>query len=295
LATALPTVYHIDTGGKFSFTRQDLYLQHGITDDVGLGLWTYYIDQRIDYSANLRQDANWALLSGTEQAALSGAVGAADTMDSGSAALADTVLGYQQRLVGVNESPIRFAYLLGVRLPTGHVADPRNPGDLSTGDGQTDIGLWLSFDWEPAPNWLLNLHSRHEYQMPGQRDVLDPADANNTLSQKFQPGFYNYLEVKGRRHIPGARFNTDLELTAIYETSSEARSQQYDAATGSYRGALHTIDGSGSNFLLLEAQAGIDLFPSELPVAVMLYYAMPLQGKNALALEYAGVRIDVYW
>ncbi len=295
LTTAVPSLYHINTGGAVDVVRHDLYLQYGITDEFGLGLWTNYLDEKVAYSASLVHERGWSGLSATDRATLSAAVGAADAADSSAAALGDTVLGVKQRLVGNNDSTFRFAYLLGVRLPTGHVADPTKAGDISTGDGQTDLGLWFSFDWVPSPDWLLNLHTRHEYQMTGSHTVLDPADAGRTLSQKFRPGFYTYVELKGRYTHPGPSFNTEFDLTAIYEGQGNTRQQSYDAATDSYHGNLQPVADSESRILNLEPQIGIDLFPSGIPLIARLYYGIPLQGKNALALRYVGVRLDAFW
>jgi len=295
LTTSVPSVYDIQTDAKVEAARQDLYLQYGVTDDFGLGLWTYYVSQKASYSANLQQDVGWGALSGTNQSQLTAATTAADTADGSVAALGDTVIGYKHRLLGSTDSTFRFAYTLGARLPTGHVADPTKKDDLSTGDGQTDVGIWLSFDWVPASKWLLNLHTRHEYQLAGERDVLDPSDSSRTLSREFQPGFYNMVEVKSRYRIPRPDFNTEFELTATYEHTGDERKQAYNSSTGRYEGDLKSVTNSGSSLLVLEAQAGIDFFPSSIPLALKFYYGMPVSGQNAIALNYYGIRCDAYW
>jgi len=290
LATSAPSVYHINTDGKLSFVTHDLYLQYGVTDNLGLGLWTYYLDQKVSYAADLVRDGGWPALPTANQSALRAATTAANRTQS-SRAIGDTVIGYKQRLVGSNESKIRFAYYLGVRLPTGHVADPLKPGDLSTGGGQTDIGLWFAFDYQVTPQLLLNIYTRHEYQLSGKRDVLDPTNASRKLSQKFRPGFYNYLELKERYRIPGEHFDTDLELSGIYEHTATERAQAYDAATDSYRGGLQPVGNTASSLLTIQPQIGITLFP----VSFKLYAGIPVRGRNSLAYEYVGIRFDAYW
>lgn len=295
LPTTVPSVYRIDTASEVDFTRHDLYLEYGVSPDFGLGLWTYYIDQRVTYSASLQREAGWVLLNPATQTAVTVGTETADSADQSAAALGDTVLGIKHRLIGDNDTAVRFAYHLGLRLPTGHVADPTEPGDLSTGDGQTDIGLWFNFDWEPADRWCINLHSRHEYQLAGERDVPDPANPGGKLSQEFQPGFYHYLEVSGTHRIPRPSFNAELELLAIYEDEGRERRQAYDVASGSYRGGLDPVDDSDSSLLRLEPRMALDFFPSKVPLAAKLYYGIPVQGRNALAVEYVGIRFDAYW
>jgi len=291
LTTSLPSVYHVDTGGKVDFVRHDIYLQYGVTNNFNLGLWAHYIDQNVSYSANLVREANWSALSASTRAALGAAVTRADTADTSAADWGDTVIGYKQRLVGNNKSKFRFAYYLGVRLPTGHVANPLRRGDSSTGGGQSDIGLWFSVDWQPTPRWLLNIHTRHEYQLAGRRNVLDPSDSNRVLSQRFQPGFYNYLQFMGRYTVPGPTYKTEFELSAIYTHTAKERAQSYDAASDSYRGGLHTVDATQSALLTLQPQIGIDIFPFD----IKLYAGIPVAGRNTAALQYVGLRFDAYW
>lgn len=295
LPPSVATIYQIDTGAKFNFIRQDIYLQYGISNDLGIGVWANAIDQQMSYSATLQQQANWAVLVPEEQVAITGATTATDGADASISALGDTVIGIKHRLHGTNESSQRFSYLLGMRLPTGHRADPTNATDMSTGGGQSDIGVWLSWDWQPTTNLLLNLHTRHEYQLAGERKVLDPADSSQTLTQKFQPGFYTYIELNSRYHAPHARYSSIFELSLIYEDEGQEMSQNFDPLSGTYDGGLHNVSDSNSNNLRLETQLGFDLFPSNIPLETRFYYDVTLQGKNALAVEYVGVRLDLYW
>ncbi len=290
-------VYRVDTDGHFSQIRHDLYFEYGINSSVNFGLWTHYVSRESDYSARLSRQAGWDFaLSSAQQAGIGGAVTVADHAKDGSvSAPGDTVLGLKHRLIGEdNDAPLRFAYTIGLRLPTGHVADPLEPHDSSVGDGQTDAGIWFAWDWEPNERWLFNLHTRHEYQFEGERDEADPTRTHR-VSMEFQPGVYHYAELSAHRRIPRPGFNGLLVVKAIYETEGPLREQPYDAATGRYRGSLETVDGTDSMLFRLEPQIGFNLFPRGIPVAARLYYGIPLRGKNTLATDYLGVRFDIYW
>lgn len=296
LTTEVPAVYRVDTDGRLALVRHDLYLEYGLTDAVNFGLWTHYVSQRLDYSAALVRAIGWGALIPAQQAALEGAVAGADgTADRSVSALGDTVLGIKHRPLGSNASALRFAYIAGLRLPTGHMADPLKAHDISVGDGQTDVGLWFMLDWEPDPHWFFNLHTRHEYALAGEREVLNPADPDDTLPMEFQPGIFHRFEFWVRYREPGPRFNSFVGLKTIYETEGEERRQSYDPVRGGYHGDLDAVEETDSALLRLEPEIGINLFPSRIPIALKLYGGIPLRGRNSVALEYVGLRFDAYW
>lgn len=295
LPPELDSVYRIDSDGKSTFSRHDVYLEYGLSEHANLGIWTNY--QRLDYSssARLTTGPGWPLLSADQQAGVSGATTGIDGADRAVAAQGDTVFGFKQRLYGDNGSRNRFAYWIGLRLPTGHVADPLDAGDLSTGDGQTDLGLWFAFDDEPVRNLLISIHSRHEYQFPGKRDVLDPAAPDRTISMEFQPGFYHFAELWTRYNIPRPGHTYLLGVRTTYEYEGKERRESYDPVSGGYGGSLDAIDGTDSNLWRLQPEIGMNLFSSGIPLTTRLYYSTALEGKNQIAADYAGLRVDLYW
>lgn len=295
LPPEVPSVYRIDSDGKFSFIRNDLYFEHGLTNEVNLGLWTNY--QQLEYtsSAQLTTGPGWPLLSASQQGAISGGTASADEADRSVAAMGDTIIGFKHRLYGDNKSRSRFAYWLGLRLPTGHVADPLDSGDLSTGDGQTDLGLWFAFDQEPIRNLLVSLHTRHEYSLPGKRDVVDPAAPDRTLSMRFQPGFYHLAELWTRYTVARASHTYLFGFRTRYSQKGKERRESYDPASGTYGGSLDAVDGTDSYLWRLQPEIGLNLFSSGIPVTTRLYYSMALKGKNQLAADFVGLRVNRYW
>lgn len=291
----VPSVYRIESDGEFTFSRHDIYFEYGVTDDVNLGIWTNY--QQLDYasSAHLSTGPGWGLMSADEQAAVAGAAAAVERADLSVAARGDTVIGFKQRLYGDNKSRNRFAYWLGIRLPTGHVADPLDAGDLSTGDGQTDFGLWFAFDHQPTDRVLLSLHTRHEYQLPGKRDEEPDEAPGQAFSMEFQPGFYHFAELWARYSVPRPGHNYLLGLRTTYEYEGKERRESYDPISRSYGGSLNSVDGTDSNLWRLQPEIGVNLFSSGIPVSTRLYYSKALKGKNQLAGDYAGLRVDLYW
>ncbi len=290
LPMSVATLYRIAPGGELSFTRHDLYWEYGITDSVSLGLWTYYADQSYQRAGGLTRGVGWGSLPASQQALIEGAATTASA-----AAIGDTVVGLKRRVLGENDSPARAAVGVGVRLPTGHVADPRDAGDLSIGDGQYDVGIWTYFDWEPSERWLINLHTRHEYQLADERDALVPTDPTRVLSREFQPGFYHYAEMWARYRIPRGSHDWSLELKGIYERQDALETQAYDPASGRFAGGLVPVADSNSNLLRLEPQIQLSLFPRKVPLTITLLGGIPISGRNAFATEYIGVRFDAYW
>lgn len=295
LSPSVASVYRIDSDGKSTFSRHDVYFEYGLTDHANLGVWTNY--QQLDYasSALLTTGPGWALVAPEDQVAIAGATAMVDGADRSVTAQGDTVIGFKQRLYGDNQSRNRFAYWVGLRLPTGHVADPLDSGDISTGDGQTDLGLWFAFDDEPLPDLLLSLHTRHEYQFPGNRDVVDPAAPDGTVSMAYQPGVYHLAELWARYNLPRSGHTLLLGLRTTYEYEGKERRERYDPVSRSYGGSLQAVDGTDSTLWRLQPEIGLNLFSSGIPLATRLYYSTALDGKNSLAADYAGLRVDLYW
>ncbi|MEN8713070.1 MAG: hypothetical protein ABF326_12850 [Arenicellales bacterium] len=288
-------VYRIDTGGKFSMNRYDLYIEYGLTDDIGFGAWMQYFDISNNADAVLTTESGWTMLSGTQQSAIIGATDYVDSLDTSVSALGDTVIGMKHRLLGDNRSKYRFAYHAGVRIPTGHVADPLNRSDMSTGDGQVDLGIWLSFDYQPHPRFFVNLQTRHEYQLAGTRDVLDPSDTTRTLEMEFQPGFINYAEIDAWYFHPLGEAELILKLMSTYYLEGDERQQSFDNALGRFTGSLVTVDGTDSALWTIQPHIGVSLFPMGIPVRTMLSYSIPIEGVNLPAAEFVQLRVDFYF
>lgn len=288
-------VYQIDTGGKFSMYRYDLYIEYGVTGDFGFGAWLQYFDISNRADATLTTGPGWAALPDIQQSAIIGATDYIDSLDASVSALGDTVIGVKHRLLGDNRSKYRFAYHAGVRVPTGHVADPLNSNDMSTGDGQVDVGIWLSFDYQPHPRFFINLHTRHEYQLAGTRDVLDPSDTTRTLDMEFQPGFINYAEIDAWYFHPVGEAELILKLMSTYYHEADERQQAFDSATGRFAGSLVTIEGTDSALWTIQPHIGVSLFPMGIPVRALLGYSIPLEGVNLPAAEFVQLRVDIYF
>jgi hypothetical protein len=287
--------YQIDTGGALTQWRSDLYFEYGLTDNFGYGAWIQYLDTRNSADATLIQGPGWSTLSPGQQAALTGATRTVDGLDRSASALGDTVIGLKHRLLGNNKSKYRFAYHAGIRLPTGHVADPLDPHDLSTGDGQVDVGLWWTFDYQPTPDFFVNLQTRHEYQFEGKRDMLDPQDPTRSMEARFQPGFYNYAEIEAKYYHPLREARLVFKLTSTWFNEDEERRQSYDSNTGRYSGSLNTVDGTDSSLWTVQPHIGFNLLRMGIPIEALLSYSRPLGGSNTPAAEFVQLRLDLYY
>ena len=55
------------------------------------------------------------------------------------------------------------------------------------------------------------------------------------------------------------------------------------------------MDGTDNSLLRVQPEIGMNFFPSRIPVAVRLYYGTAVKGRNSLAADYAGLRVDLFW
>ena len=287
--------YRIDTGGGLTQWRSDLYFEYGVTEHFGIGAWMQYLDTRNSANAALIQGPAWNMLPAEQQAALTGAAMSIDGLDRSVSAPGDTVIGVKHRLIGDNRSKYRFAYHAGIRLPTGHVADPLDPHDMSTGDGQYDVGIWWTFDYQPTPDFFINLQTRHEYQFEGTRAMIDPAEPTRSIDARFQPGFYNYAEIEAKYYHAVNDARLVLKLTSSWYHEDEDRRQSYDSTTGQYSGALNRVDGTDSSLWTIQPHIGFNLLRMGIPVEALLSYSVPLEGSNTPAAEFIQLRLDIYY
>jgi hypothetical protein len=189
----------------------------------------------------------------------------------------DAEVGMRIRLV----NRPAYAATLGalVRLPTGHLDSPRNPVDLATGDGQTDIEGHLIQELTLAGRLWLNVHVRAGTQRSVERErrVADPAAflvAPGAIAlTRWDPGDYFAADV-----APLYRFSPSFAagITLAYLRRGRDRSTYATA-----QDSLNVAAGLGAPVAAAALDAGTDVRVMRAGVA-LTYVGPGIEGGLSL-------------
>ena len=222
----------LKNNAELSFLRTDLLIDYGLTDSIFLEIWIPY------YQFKKLKTGKWTFVDNDDNDIMSG------TLDEGygntacwkgkrlypgtleSKGLGDIMLGLKQQVY--KNDWTRVAYATGLRLPTGKKDDPDNLTDISLGDGQYDLGLWLYWDIIFSNHFFLNFHTRTEYQFeseykkpvnPTVAYLLDDSDAGGTY--KKTPGMYHYFEIEPQWSYFNGRFSPSFIIIGSYKSKDD--------------------------------------------------------------------------
>lgn len=295
VAPALPGLYTLDNRARYSLSRSDLTLDYALSDDLSLGLWLPLIRHHTEQEATLSRGPGWGALPAAQQA---GIIGAAATLDAGDATrgdVGDLFLGFKHRVIGANDDTFRLSLGGGVTAPSGHVADPRDPRDASTGDGQWDLSLWSWTDLQLSERLFLNLHTRHHYGLSGERSVLDPVSPSRITEMEFQPATNHHLQLEAQYTLPFADWELLPGLLLIHDRQDEELRQGYDPLAGSFLGDPRETPGTARHRTMIQPSLGISLFKSGMPLRLFLRYGHTVDGRNTAELDTLELRVELYF
>ncbi len=293
--TTLPGAWNLQNKARYRQSRSDIILDYGITDDLTLGAWLPWFSHGTRQRTTLNQGPSFGLLPAPQQAAVNAAVASLDDTDPEQSGWGDLFLGVKQRIVGGNRARFRFSLGGGVRAPTGHVADPLDSEDLATGDGQWDLSLWSWTDYQFTENFFINLQTRHDYGLSGNRQVISPLDSSQTLRMEFQPAVHHQLRLEPQYRIPFASWDLLLGMTFIYDHQGRERRQRFNARQMVYSGSLAKVDGTGWERFMVKSSLGFRLRQFKLPVMLWLSYSRTVSGENTLDIDALELRLDLYF
>lgn len=270
--------YKLIASGSGPYHLIEWQLEYGLTEKISIGLnMAYYIKQKQKLSVNLEKYANWD--ASPYRGFVEAGIATIEDMNAEGVGITDSLFGYKHQVWGANSEPFRVAYLLGVRAPTGR-SSPMNKNDMVTGDGQWDIGLWLSVDYEFSKSFTMNYHSRHEYGFEGEKKVLDPHNSKRFISMRFRPGFYNYFEIEPRFAFGVGRVELLFDMPFVCEYETNTREQRYRDAEEIYKGGLSKVNETDFVFIKTMPHFGVSLLKLGIPLIVYMEYQAPLAGKN---------------
>lgn len=294
IAAAVPGLYTLDNHARYTLSRSELTLDYGLTDDLTLGLWLPLIHHDTEQRTTLSQGPGWASLPAAQQGGISNAVATLDGGDASRSDVGDLFLGFKQRLIGTNDAPFRLSLGGGVTAPTGHVADPLDPRDASTGDGQWDLSLWSWTDVQLSERLLLNLHTRHHYGLSGERDTPDPLAPSRITEMEFQPAVKHHLQLEAQYTLPFAGWDLLPGLLLIHDRQDEERRQTFDPSRGGFVGDPVDTTGTAWRRSMIQPSLGLSLFKSGLPLRLFLRYGHTFDGRNTAQLDTIELRVEFY-
>ncbi|MBF0157438.1 MAG: hypothetical protein HQL57_09670 [Magnetococcales bacterium] len=292
---AVANAYSIENRSRYTQHRTDWEMDFGIAPKLNLGLWIPVEDASLDQSPLLTQGGAWGAIPAAQQAAIRQGVGLLDRADTHDHEFGDILVGIKTSVIGQETSRERLSLGGGVRLPTGHLANPLDSGDIATGDGQWDLSLWTWFDFQPSPGFTINLHTHHDYGLPGKRPALWPTNAARTAKMGFQPGFHHDIQLEPQWHFPLGQVELEPSLLFLYSREENERQQSFDLATGSFTGSRHTAVGTSWQRLLVKPALGLDLLPMGLPAVLSLGYGSTVWGTNTVDFTMLELRLDLYF
>ncbi|MBF0426958.1 MAG: hypothetical protein HQL66_14185 [Magnetococcales bacterium] len=293
--TSVAGAYAIRNNAHSALQRTDITIDYGFNHALDLGVWIPVIAPLFTQSATLSRQAGFSALTATQQGTVAAAVARLNGANADQRALGDVFVGVKGGIVGTDNTPFRFSLGGGVRLPTGHVANPLDPHDIATGDGQWDLSLWSWTDFRLRDDFLINLHTRHDYGLPGHQDTLLPSDPTHAAGMRFQPGLHHYVQLEPQWRLPLEKVELLPSLFVIYDRQERGWQQGFDATRAAFAGPLLPADGTDWQRLMIKPTFGVNLIPSGLPMALYLSCGRAVWGRNTPEVGLVELRMDFFF
>nr|CRH07384.1 Protein of unknown function [Candidatus Magnetococcus massalia] len=292
--TSTAGVYSLENSAKYRLHRTDLSLDYGIHDDLTVGLWLPYFDKSLQQQTTLTQGAAWGALTGVQQATIAGAASSLNETEPARGDFGDLYLGFKHRVVGGNKDRFRFALGGGVRMPTGHVADPLNSKDASTGDGQWDLSLWSWTDYQFTDHFFVNLRTYHDYGLAAHKLAAHSNDSSQASRMKFQPGVLHNIQLEPQVRIPFKKWELLPSLRLTYDYQESEKRQRFDTTQAIYSGAMVETDGTSWQRLMIKPTLGFKVNTFKFPLFFYLAYGQTLHAKNSADIRTVELRMDLF-
>ncbi|MBF0154523.1 MAG: hypothetical protein HQL64_12345 [Magnetococcales bacterium] len=292
---AVANAYAIRNTAQYALQRTDLSIDYGLSRNIDLGAWIPFLDPSLEQSTTLTRAGGWGALPTAQQAVIAGAVAQLNGSDGEHRGLGDVFVGVKGRILGEQKARERFSLGGGVRLPTGHVANPLDPRDFSTGDGQWDLSLWSWFDFQPGETFFVNLHTRHDYGLSGSRDTQFPTDATRVGRMDFQPGLHHYVQLEPQWRVPLERVELQPSLFFIYDRQERGKQQGFYPAQSAFVGPMLPAEGTDWQRLMFKPSLGVSFVPMGVPMALYLGVGKALWGKNTPEVSVVELRMDFFF
>jgi len=290
---------------KVSITREDLAFEYGLTDALSLSMQLpMYLHASAKVMQNQDMDTALRMLNTAgAPTAGRGKLGelfqklSQDGTKAGT--FGDLLVGAKYQFLhsgspsrssplGYEAGTYRAAAAFGIKLPTGSLADP-DTNDISTTTAANTksfiLGARTYFDYQFTTFFYLNFYTEHEYRFAGSSKYLfsDPQTLSyQVLDVKYQPGFYNHLELDFTftpTLIDHLLSESGLRITGDFTTAG-----QYTAVPVGQESLL-SQSGTSSQAYTLSPYVGVFYTGAPLPLKFKVATYLPLGGKNSYVLK----------
>jgi len=307
---ALVPALHPTSKVEISITREDLALEYGLTDALSLAIrLPIYLRATAKVVKNQDMDTALTLLNTAgAPTAGRGKLGelfrklSQDGKQAGT--FGDLLLGGKYQFLHSGSSPLsyeagtyRATIAFGTKLPTGSLADP-DTNDISTTTAANTksfiLGARTYFDYQFATFFYLNFYTEHEYRFAGPSKSLlsDPQTLSyQVLNVKYQPGFYNHLELDFTftpTIVDHLFSESGLRITGDFTTAGK-----YTAVPVGQESLL-AQSGTSSQAYTISPYIGVFYIGAPLPLKFQVITYLPLGGKNSYVVKGFSGLLSVY-
>ena len=302
---ALVPALHPTSKVEVSITREDLAFEYGLTDALSLSMQLpLYLHASAKVTKNQDMDTALRMLNTAgAPTAGRGKLGelfqklSQDGTKAGT--FGDLLVGAKYQFLHSGSpsrsSPLsyeagtyRAAVAFGTKLPTGSLASPDTNDIPTTTAANTKsfiLGARTYFDYQFTTFFYLNFYTEHEYRFPGHSQYLfsDPQTLSyQVLNVKYQPGFYNHLELDFTftpTIVDHLLSESGLRITGDFTTAGK-----YTAVPVGQE-ALLSQSGTSSQAYTLSPYVGVFYTGAPLPLKFKVVTYLPLGGKNSYVLK----------
>ena len=295
---------------EVAITREDLAFEYGLTDALSLSM---QLPMYLRASAKVlkNQDMDTALMMLNTAGAPTAGRGklgelfqklSQDGTKAGT--FGDLLVGAKYQFLHSGSAFRRYdagtyraAVAFGTKLPTGSLADP-DTNDISTTTAANTksfiLGARTYFDYQFATFFYLNFYTEHEYRFAGPSKSLlsDPQTLSyQVLNVKYQPGFYNHLELDFTftpTIVDHLFSESGLRITGDFTTAGK-----YTAVPVGQESLL-AQSGTSSQAYTISPYIGVFYIGAPLPLKFQVITYLPLGGKNSSVVKgFSGI-LSVY-
>lgn len=263
----------ITTDGKSTSHSEVLRVEFGITDRLSVGMLIPY-DTCSLYGTNRWEGipANFPSYSSFP-----------NDPNKKTHGIGDIKLGAQYLFS--NSPDLAFAILSAAKLPTGKVAHPDKPGEISIGTGQAYLQLSLLFDHTfSEKEIILSEEIRFNLQMEGRYDMKkedrDKYNSGTGATYRKDPGDEIWLAIGLQKNnfltpglSPNLRFEARFHSSDDYSSFAEEFDRKKETDTASI-------------LYFIEPEIRYSLWKRfKIPGRIYANYRIPLKGKNTEVMK----------
>ena len=302
-------------------------IQHGVTDELSVGMMIPYIKQSVTVGASITgTNTVGDILAGMQGNGMTGpayqkmtsglsALNSANTQTlqqmlqskgydgfnnySGSG-LGDIILGGRYKYLDTKYDELVSSAQLGVTIPSGRLHPASSITQIDYGNGAWDLGAANIFNYTPWKLLTLSTGQHYTYQFSSSRPMAVRTDASDVI-----PDASNAQKVN--IHL-GDKYWTNLgaKLNISKAVSFESSYEWYWKREDKYSGGLpvdYTYLSQGTNLYTETLQIGLNVstipafmkFDFPVPMDFSINYYLPTAGINSIIAPYGTASLALYF